>query len=577
MSSDQNNKDSSTGLGSFQNTGGSQPHSDSQANRDNTGAFSKPYGSGIGSNNQENQYKMSQSHSSAHPNYGQTQIPPSYNNYMSGSPYMGGESMGGQPQSSQSHMMGHTHMPQNQPPIGSSGYQHYSQSMGIDKGLGQKFGGGLDSSMSQGYMHPGQMTGIPSTGMNSAPGTFQTSQGEKTYEPGMPGQMTPNMSAMGSYTIRNLPLSPEAMKEFEEKAVRSKTYKQTDVFPAVLLKNEDDSIRVIEYLKKNGVSLTATDTLDQTALFYAARDGRLQVVNLLLENGCNPNHRDIYGQTAIYYAARENRIDVAERLMDAGSDLNNEDMHQQTCLFYAAKQGNIDMWAKLIDHGANINHTDNKKQSALHWAQKSKKAETVDYLISRGASPITRKNDRKKPGIKKKPTNERKEPKKYVLTTFVNGSWLPLSDEDYERLEKECPEVAKIIRDPSELEKLEIPEIADDVPIYDHWEKPAKRIINNLWKHESAWLFHSPVDVKAWGIEDYYTIVKDPMDFTTIKGKLSNNEYKSLDDFVTDVHKVFDNCILYNGESNQYSMVAKKMRKEFETQYNNLSMDFYKK
>lgn len=166
---------------------------------------------------------------------------------------------------------------------------------------------------------------------------------------------------------------------------------------------------------------------------------------------------------------------------------------------------------------------------------------------------------------------------KYVLTIFNNGQWLPLSEEDFEKLEKECPEVAKIIKDPSQLEKIEIPDVNEDVPIYDHWEKPARRIINNLWKQEGAWLFHYPVDVKAWKIEDYYNIIKDPMDFTTIKCKLSDNTYKSLDDFVTDVHKVFNNCILYNGEANQYSMIAKKMRKEFESQYEALAMDFYKK
>lgn len=264
-------------------------------------------------------------------------------------------------------------------------------------------------------------------------------------------------------------------------------------------------------------------------------------------------------------------------LIDSGADLNNEDMHHQTCLFYAAKQGNIDMCAKLIDRGANINHTDNKKQTPLHWAQKSKRAETVDFLITRGATAVARKNDKKRQMTKKKPTNERKEPKKYVLTVFKNGNWLPLTDEDFEQLEKECPEVAKIIKDQSELQNLEMPEIPEDVPIYDHWEKPAKRIVQNLWKHENAYLFHYPVDVKAWGIDDYYKIIKNPMDFTTIKCKLSNHEYKGVDEFVQDINQVFDNCIIYNGETNQYSMVAKKMRKEFETLYNNLSMDFYKK
>ncbi len=166
---------------------------------------------------------------------------------------------------------------------------------------------------------------------------------------------------------------------------------------------------------------------------------------------------------------------------------------------------------------------------------------------------------------------------KYVLTRFVNNQWLPLSEEDFKKLEEECPEVAKIIKDPSQLEKLEIPNIPEDTPIYDHWEKPAMRIIGNLWKQEGAWLFHFPVDVKAWKIEDYYKIITDPMDFTSIKCKLKDNSYKKVEDFEADVHKVFDNCIKYNGETNQYSLISKKMRKEFESQMKTFSMDYYKK
>lgn len=235
------------------------------------------------------------------------------------------------------------------------------------------------------------------------------------------------------------------------------------------------------------------------------------------------------------------------------------------------------MCAKLVEFGANVNHNDNKKQTPLSWAQKARKSDMVDWLISHGASVDSKKLVKKKPPKVKKPTNSRKEPKKYVLTTFVNGQWLPLSEEDFAKLEQECPEVAKIIKDPSELEKLSIPEVGEDVAIYDHWEKPAKRIMNNLWKQEGSWLFQYPVDVKAWGIADYYDIVTQPMDYTTIKTKLQENKYSSVDDFEKDVHLVYDNCIKYNGEQNQYSQTSIKMRKEFQNQMQQLSMDYYKK
>ena len=42
------------------------------------------------------------------------------------------------------------------------------------------------------------------------------------------------------------------------------------------------------------------------------------------------------------------------------------------------------------------------------------------------------------------------------------------------------------------------------------------------------------------------------MDFTTIKEKLKAFKYKNLQEFLDDVLLVFNNCILYNGEQNQY-------------------------
>ena len=134
--------------------------------------------------------------------------------------------------------------------------------------------------------------------------------------------------------------------------------------------------------------------------------------------------------------------------------------------------------------------------------------------------------------------------------------------------------MAAVLKDPSTVDQLQVPSVPDHIPIYDHWEKAAKRIILTLWKTENAWIFHYPVDAKAWSIEDYYDIVKNPMDFTTIKEKLNNSAYQNLAEFKKDAHLVFDNCILYNGE-NDYGSSANKMRTEFEKQCELLQMDFY--
>lgn len=60
----------------------------------------------------------------------------------------------------------------------------------------------------------------------------------------------------------------------------------------------------------------------------------------------------------------------------------------------------------------------------------------VDWLISNGASPINRKSEKKKtPKAKKLPNIIKTQ--KYVLTRFINGQWLPLTEEDFKILEKE--------------------------------------------------------------------------------------------------------------------------------------------
>jgi len=41
--------------------------------------------------------------------------------------------------------------------------------------------------------------------------------------------------------------------------------------------------------------------------------------------------------------------------------------------------------------------------------------------------------------------------------------------------------------------------------------------MSHLWKVKGAYIFHNPVDPIALKIEDYFSIIKKPMDFGTIK------------------------------------------------------------
>lgn len=93
--------------------------------------------------------------------------------------------------------------------------------------------------------------------------------------------------------------------------------------------------------------------------------------------------------------------------------------------------------------------------------------------------------------------------------------------------------------------------------IYDHWEKAAQRIMTTLGRNQSAWIFAEPVNVETLNIPDYFTIVKKPMDFGTIKSKLKEQRYANISEFMEDMELVFYNCKLYNGEASGVGQMGK--------------------
>ena len=100
-------------------------------------------------------------------------------------------------------------------------------------------------------------------------------------------------------------------------------------------------------------------------------------------------------------------------------------------------------------------------------------------------------------------------------------------------------------------------------------------MLNKLFKHKHAWLFKDPVDPEALGIPDYFKVVKNPMDFSTIKSKLQGNKYLRIEDFIEDVNLTFDNCFLYNGENTQVGIMCKNVKEEYQRLYQQLYIDFY--
>ncbi|XP_029678514.1 LOW QUALITY PROTEIN: CREB-binding protein-like, partial [Formica exsecta] len=76
--------------------------------------------------------------------------------------------------------------------------------------------------------------------------------------------------------------------------------------------------------------------------------------------------------------------------------------------------------------------------------------------------------------------------------------------------------------------------------------------------------FRQPVDPQALGIPDYPTIVKKPMNLSTIKKKLDTEKYSDLWEYIDDVWIMFDNAWLYNRTTSRVYKNCTKLSEVFE-------------
>lgn len=82
-----------------------------------------------------------------------------------------------------------------------------------------------------------------------------------------------------------------------------------------------------------------------------------------------------------------------------------------------------------------------------------------------------------------------------------------------------------------------------------------------------GWVFQDAVDPVALGLPDYFEVVKTPMHLELVKKKLENAIYSDMDSFARDVRLVFENAILYNGESSEVGGLAKNMLDKFNSSF----------
>ncbi|KAK0390473.1 hypothetical protein QR680_019371 [Steinernema hermaphroditum] len=86
----------------------------------------------------------------------------------------------------------------------------------------------------------------------------------------------------------------------------------------------------------------------------------------------------------------------------------------------------------------------------------------------------------------------------------------------------------------------------------------------------SVWPFMEPVDAEGLGCPDYYDIIKDPMDLSTMKKKFDSRQYSNPEEVKADILKIVNNCFLYNASGTPVNECGKVLKNILEDRWKHL-------
>eukprot|EP01112_Ceratiomyxa_fruticulosa_P017798 TRINITY_DN5611_c0_g1_i1.p1 TRINITY_DN5611_c0_g1~~TRINITY_DN5611_c0_g1_i1.p1 ORF type:complete len:946 (+),score=243.59 TRINITY_DN5611_c0_g1_i1:158-2995(+) len=101
--------------------------------------------------------------------------------------------------------------------------------------------------------------------------------------------------------------------------------------------------------------------------------------------------------------------------------------------------------------------------------------------------------------------------------------------------------------------------------------KKIEKVIDTLRAHRKAWPFNQPVDPVKLGLDDYFDVIKKPMDLGTIRDNYRSQKYRPATDLSEDVHLVFSNAKKYNQKNSEIYEFAELLEGIFDQNYKKIT------
>ncbi|KAJ9189432.1 hypothetical protein P3X46_000727 [Hevea brasiliensis] len=96
-------------------------------------------------------------------------------------------------------------------------------------------------------------------------------------------------------------------------------------------------------------------------------------------------------------------------------------------------------------------------------------------------------------------------------------------------------------------------------------------ILDRLQKKDTYGVFSEPVDPNE--LPDYHEVIEHPMDFGTVRKKLSSGVYTSLEQFEKDIFLICSNAMQYNAPDTIYFRQARSIQELAKKNFENLRQD----
>ncbi|XP_058537303.1 transcription intermediary factor 1-alpha isoform X2 [Ochotona princeps] len=149
-----------------------------------------------------------------------------------------------------------------------------------------------------------------------------------------------------------------------------------------------------------------------------------------------------------------------------------------------------------------------------------------------------------------------------TLTNFPSGEWICTFCRDLSKpeVEYDCDAHGH------SSEKRKAESLSKLTPVD---KRKCERLLLFLYCHEMSLAFQDPVPLT---VPDYYKIIKNPMDLSTIKKRLQDDYslYTKPEDFVADFRLIFQNCAEFNEPDSEVANAGIKLENYFEELLKNL-------